>query len=74
MNKYRTLQQLGDGSFGSVIQAENLESGETVSISSYPLACLHVSSTLNSIVHIFHDKNIAMNLGLYLNSPSACHC
>ncbi|EGF81131.1 hypothetical protein BATDEDRAFT_10426, partial [Batrachochytrium dendrobatidis JAM81] len=32
MNKYRTLQQLGDGSFGSVIQAENLESGETVAI------------------------------------------
>ncbi|KAJ1342125.1 hypothetical protein BSLG_003304 [Batrachochytrium salamandrivorans] len=32
MNKFCTVKQLGDGSFGSVFQAENLETGETVAI------------------------------------------
>ncbi|KAI8902161.1 kinase-like domain-containing protein [Globomyces pollinis-pini] len=32
MNKYRIIKQLGDGSFGTVLQADNLETNETVAI------------------------------------------
>ncbi len=30
MNKYRIIKELGNGSFGSVLQAENLEKHEMV--------------------------------------------
>jgi serine/threonine protein kinase len=30
MNKYHTVKQLGDGSFGSVIEARNKDSNEKV--------------------------------------------
>jgi hypothetical protein len=36
MNKYKIVKQLGDGSFGSVLQAQNIENGETVCAFFYP--------------------------------------
>ena len=30
MNKYQTIRQLGDGSFGTVLEAQNIENGEKV--------------------------------------------
>jgi len=32
MDRYKTLQVLGDGSFGVVVKAENLKTGEIVKI------------------------------------------
>lgn len=32
MNRYKTVQQLGDGSFGSVKKAINMTTGEVVAI------------------------------------------
>ncbi|KAI8925326.1 kinase-like domain-containing protein [Entophlyctis helioformis] len=32
MNKYRIVKELGDGSFGTVLEAENLENGEKVAV------------------------------------------
>jgi hypothetical protein len=32
MNRYKVLKQLGDGTYGSVFKAENLQTGEIVSI------------------------------------------
>jgi len=32
MDRYKTLQVLGDGSFGVVVKAENLKTGEIVTI------------------------------------------
>ena len=37
MNKYNILEQLGDGSFGSVLKAQNLENGTMVS--GFDLVC-----------------------------------
>ena len=33
MNRYGFIEQLGDGTYGSVLKAENRQSGEIVSLS-----------------------------------------
>lgn len=35
MNRYMTLNQLGDGTYGSVVLGQNIDTGEKVAIKRY---------------------------------------
>ena len=52
MNRYALLSQLGDGTYGTVLLAQKLDSGEKVAIKKYDWSSPYLSLRLRSIILI----------------------